>query len=125
MQPQIPQNGGYYPATPSSMDNGPWGQPSVYPQPVYGQQYMSHSTFPSPAHHHNVHFPSPPPSNGQLYTPSIYQGMAYGYAAPYMVDPGRSGPPASGTMGIPPIHPGQDSTYYWYPSIGESVEDRH
>ncbi|KAF8803095.1 hypothetical protein BYT27DRAFT_7260427 [Phlegmacium glaucopus] len=116
--PQMPPNGGYFPAASSPMGNRSWNEGSVCPQPVYGQQYMSHSTPAYPAHHQN-----PFPSNGQMYTPSNYQGMAHGYAAPYTVDPHRGGPPTSGR---PPIYTGQDSTCYWYPpapstSTGRSI----
>ena len=108
--PQPPPNGGYFPVASSLMGNRP------YPQPVYGQQYSSHSTFPHPPHQQNVYFPSFPPSNGQLYPPATSQGMTYGYAAPYTVGPDPGGPPTSWTMGTPPMHPGQDSAYYyWYP----------
>lgn len=100
------------------MGNRPWSEESVHLKPV-GQQYMSHSNFPYPVHHQNSYlFPGQPP-NGQFYTPSISQGTAYGYAAPYNADPYRDGHPTSVAMGRPPTYSGQDSAYYTHLSTHE------
>jgi hypothetical protein len=97
----------------ASNGNRPWVEESIYPGSVR-QQYMSHPPFFPPVHHQNVHLFPYPSSNGQLYTPSNYQGATYGYTAPYNVDPYRDGYP--GAVGRPSTYAGQGSTYYSHPS---------
>lgn len=117
-------NGGYFLAASSAIGtNQHWGaKESVYPQPAFGQRYISHpSTF--PVHYQNAHLPSFTPSNGQIYNLSTTQ-MAYGYTAPYIIYPDHlGGPQTSGVMERPPTYISRDS-YYPHPSafIGTSGE---
>lgn len=117
-------NGSYPPL--SAMGNRPWGEESMHSQPVFGQGYIPQSTYPYPVNYQNAHLSPFPPSHEQFYNYSTSQGMVYGYPAPYNMYPDQGRPSVSGAIGGPPTYPGQDSTYYRYPStsIGKSSRER-